>query len=1723
MQGKADMLVAKRTLSALIVVCVVVSAFAGILYLAQPAPVRAQAIGDLTITSGTYTIENILQPIDGNVNVSGSGELVIRDGTLSVISNNIPAQMHEINVRAGGHLILEHGTITTYLDQVDPWPFLTLTVESGGQLSATDGSLLKFPGQIDLNSGAVVSLHDTTVTRLSENEVNMYANPVDDPFGHDFADDGPTISVTDASLQLFDSVIDAMPEYPILLDPSSNLVVSGASDLLAINSYIGIDFVSGAFTHNILDVRDSSVVNLYGTSFEPYLGDPADRVEAVLTTGESLIATPSAKGPEDTTGQLVASLLQSNEGMTYQVGPGARMALDSFDAGPSQPIDGATLVVKYKADASYSGTGAITFSTNEGATSTSTGIAPSASETAWVEKTFDLFGAGVVSSAMVSTLDINFLHNGGAGNVQIDSLSIIMSVGSQAYAYRWLNVTVGDEYGVPIPGASISAVITGSTEYGGQPAFYFWNGNAQSAPPIEVLDYLAQNSTSYSVTGSDGIAHVPYLTDMISGSHAPNSLYVGALEITGSALIKGTWYQSKENFAFPAYPAMTSSDQSYDVTVELTGVSAPSPDQSRWLVVPPSLTISHMSYYHAGDVIVAADGTLTLEDVVFELVQATANQRTVYVDGTDGHSGQLLILNSTMTSALPINIIVKGHGILKVANSDLIGVNIVAQGDAQVILENNVTMDGTLTTSWDSSSIISVSDSDLEQAVTLSGASVGGFTNTSVPSISVTDDALAQIFRWIHVLVKDGAGQPLPRALVRASSLVSPPGFVWSAITDNTTGVAKVKSLATNITSGGTTFTSNYLVNASYNYPAGGPKWYYAEEEVAVGVLVYTEPLGRNATYLTMTIPDVKPDLAIHAVPVPVTITQTDPDPHLLRGDRPWVTAVINNDGLSAAFNVRVNFYDYANVEFPGGEALPNANYIFATAFIDQIDAGGNKSVTVAWTAGLPITPEDHEIVVVADPLNELSEMNESWVQATYAYSVTVQALPDLQVAEITPDTAEIDRPVNIVAHIWNSGDWGASGVLVEFYDGSTLIGSQTVPSINPGYWEGVHVAITTTFTSMGGHLIWVSVDPDNAIVEVYENNNNVSSDIEVLDHPDLWLDALTITDEDGVLVTQPIKSNTTVTIRADLWNINKAPVWNPKVTLWINITGGDSQPPLTITVNGMFAEMSYSGYPSATYTAPRANQAQTVVVTMVVNQDLSIVETDYSNNIVTTTFTIKDDRPDLSVVSSDITVLSGKDTVQSDTFGSELSIVSKIRNAGGRETTFKIRVNLSGAQGYNHTISTDLTYNISSNTTDNTKDITIPWTVNQWVPGPYQIWVTVDPGNQISEPNEANNIASKPFTITQLSVILSITTNAQEFKAGKTMVVTATIQFDKTNFPPVKGLEGVTFFLYDNRDPSNPVKIETSITPVATTDQSGKISQSLIIPLDLESGSYVVGATVAGVDYSSGAAVQISSAVQGGLFPFWVWLIIIVAVVAVVVGFTLYTYIYGLGKLVECGECGAFIPAASKRCPKCGVEFEAGTMKCSECGAWIPADSAECPNCGVKFVGEVEDQADYMERMRKEYDEMVSKYRELAKIELGKKFSDREFDDWWRNQPGYITFDDWLAKEEEKKKEGPVPCPVCGTLNPKEATVCHKCGTVFAGATAQVPGRKGPPPVAPSAVTPAPAQPEAGAQQQPPGAAPRMVIRRPIDRKVVPKKIIKTPLGEETTQSTGDENEENQ
>jgi len=1431
---------------------------------------------------------------------------------------------------------------------------------------------------------------------------------------------------------------------------------------------------------------------LYGCSFESYIGNQADRQPAITSTGSTFVGVPNAQGGEDNTGNtvgdLVADLAQSSDGLSYHVGPGHRMAVDGFTTGGNAPIDGATLLVRYMVDSGYNGNGFLNWSTNEGVTQTSTGIKPLPADASYVEKSYDLYAAGVTTLGAISTLDINFKNTGTIGDVQFDSMSIVITSGSGAHVYRWLNVTVGDAYGVPIPEAKVTAVFTGSNGYGGQKSFYFGSSGAQPLPPDSVLAYMGKNASTFSTTETDGIATMPFLTDLITGTLESSSLFVGTFALNGSAVISTIRYSSTESFSFPAYPAMGPGDRSFDATVEITGVSAKSPDQSRWLVVPvsptqPSLTIGEMTYYHAGDVIVAAGGTLTFDNAVFELVQAHSNQRTVYVDGTFAQPGKLVFEKSRMNSDMGINIIVKGYAVLEVLNSTFTGVNIIALDHSTVLLKGS-SVDQEISTAWDSHATIDVKDSTLEQPIVLSGYSTGGFTNTSVPSIKVTDSAEAWVYRWIQVTVLDGAGKPLPNATVSAHYLVSG-DFAKSATTSSdplSRGVAQIKANGTKITAlGGKTFVGNYKVSAVYVW--GSPaQYYWSDQNISVGVMPYSEPLGKNATYATMRISSALPHLFVNQAMGPVVASPANP----VKNQLVSVNATVNNSGPVGAYNVKVDFLDNG--------------VLFDTVIIPEIKPGDHAVANGHWLATLPLSPTPHNISISADPRVANMTPVVGWVQ------VTVQSLPDLVVLPgitVASSYPEIDTRTTVSATIANNGDISATPVTIDFRDNGVLFYHSTGNSIGP-YGQQLLRESDWTPTTDGIHIISVMVSTPQ--VELSTSNNISSISIVVLLHPDLVLSNMVF------VPTGPVSGGTVVVVRADLVNTGAVPIYSPDLRLAVTGTGV-SMLPQTSTLS-YITNLRDSDVVTveASFTAPTLSQLTDVTVSATINPDGTIIESDYTNNNVVGHITVLDVRPDLSILPGEISITRGTTNVTAlaEQFGRTITITADVQNLGGQPITdpgFRADIGIRSPDGtVNYTKLFNATgVEIGGNSTNHSTKIVWHWTISLTTPGQYQIWVFLDPLGTIAEPYKTNNFAFKNFTLNALSMNVEvISSSGNEFKPGDFVSLAATFTYADSSGDPVKLLPGVQFWLVDSNDNATLI-VGSNSTVWSTNPDDGMIVTSLRVPVGLPSGNYKIRAVVPDSTglYLSGA-IHVSAIKAPSLLPTWAWLAIIIGAVAVVLGFLGYTYKYGLGKLVECGECGAFIPAASKRCPKCGVEFEVGTMKCSECGAWIPAESTECSNCGVKFVGETEDETDYLERMKKDYDEMTSKYRELAKGELGKKFSERDFDDWFKRQPGYISFDDWLAKEEEKKLEGPIPCKVCGTLNPKEATVCHKCGTVF---SKEEPPKKGQPPqgAEPSNVE-ATAEPVAQAQPQP--VAPRMVIRRPIDRKVVPKKIIKSPMG---------------
>src|SRR5881628_420231 len=429
---------------------------------------------------------------------------------------------------------------------------------------------------------------------------------------------------------------------------------------------------------------------------------------------------------------------------------------------------------------------------------------------------------------------------------------------------------------------------------------------------------------------------------------------------------------------------------------------------------------------------------------------------------------------------------------------------------------------------------------------------------------------------------------------------------------------------------------------------------------------------------------------------------------------------------------------------------------------------------------------------------------------------------------------------------------------------------------------------------------------------------------------------------------------------------------------------------------------------------------------------------------------------------------------------------------------------------------------------------------------GAHTLMLVVDPDNTINEggtAQESNNFAN-------------ITLNVQPPPAGFTALLTPSAgqsvvsgsALSVTGYVRDSGSQGIGGVVLN-------IELRSGATVLATnstmSDSNGLFVGTITVPQSTQDGSYTIVATPATTliqPDSRAISVQRSSSFLFQQVPilgiqWWLFLVILAAAAAVAIGVSLYWKVYGLGKMVECGECGAFIPEDATTCPKCGVEFERDMAKCSNCQAWIPVDVKQCPECGVEFAtGEVE-MADYGEKMRLQYDEVVSKLHQEASRELGRDLSDRDFQEWWKKQPTFVTFEDWLREEEEMRKMGSKPCPTCGTLNSVTANVCHKCGSLMrevqrppsgggGGATvvqvpstARQPVRGAAPSETPSASQAVPTiAPGVSAGAAAADAIPRRVIRKAITpQPLIQKKIVKKAVEEEeaASQSETDDDED--
>ncbi len=329
---------------------------------------------------------------------------------------------------------------------------------------------------------------------------------------------------------------------------------------------------------------------------------------------------------------------------------------------------------------------------------------------------------------------------------------------------------------------------------------------------------------------------------------------------------------------------------------------------------------------------------------------------------------------------------------------------------------------------------------------------------------------------------------------------------------------------------------------------------------------------------------------------------------------------------------------------------------------------------------------------------------------------------------------------------------------------------------------------------------------------------------------------------------------------------------------------------------------------------------------------------------------------------------------------------------------------------------------------------------------GSYTLIVFVNPDHSIPETNYNNNQVSVPVQVIAPSGLVQLASPADgtQFAAGQVISVSGSVV--TLSGAPLAGLD-VTVTL---KDPSGSIVVSR----VVKSDSQGQFIVTVPLPSNANQGTWTLRVTTA----VSGVQDATRSVVVGQQLqwwqqpvpylnlPFWIFLVVIGIIAGAIGGATTYLKYIGVGHMVECGECGAYIPESSSACPKCGTEFERGMAKCSNCHAWIPANVKNCPECGTEFAtGEV--------RMT-----------------------------------------------ESQERMGTKSCPRCGEPNPIAATVCHKCGAPFQEGPPSMP--RGPPPGMPPAQPPPrpPPPPPQGGEQGRGGILGRLSPGGLIQKRVVKK-----------------------
>ncbi len=469
----------------------------------------------------------------------------------------------------------------------------------------------------------------------------------------------------------------------------------------------------------------------------------------------------------------------------------------------------------------------------------------------------------------------------------------------------------------------------------------------------------------------------------------------------------------------------------------------------------------------------------------------------------------------------------------------------------------------------------------------------------------------------------------------------------------------------------------------------------------------------------------VKPNLTIAAS----DITFSNSTPTV--GDIITITAVIHNTGIADSENVLVQFYD--------GDPDAGGVLIEETTIL-LIPVNSDYTSNIEWT--IPVSAA-YRIFIRVDPLNVIEELDET---DNSAYkNLTSATLPDLSITSsdivFNPSPALPGEVVTITSTVRNNGETDARDITVDFYNGNpesggVIMSYMVIPSIDPG--SAIAIQLQESFNE-GNHAIYVVVDGTDIVEETNDTNNTAMKILQVGTSIVENIDLL-ITPEDITFSPAYPTDGDMLTIRTAINNIGNTEAANVMVRFYLgNPDSGGIQIGSDINISLISARSTVTVETTWDSTGYAGNND----IYVLVDPDDTIAEDNENNNEAFRTLKVAAGQgPDLTLLSSDITFSPSPPLM-----GDPLTITANISNIGVEDASnVLIEFSLGDPNvGGTLIIGNETIPFIAQGDIVSVQTI---WNTTGFS-GSYEIYVNVDPFNEVVEMNETNNTAYVPITIT--------------------------------------------------------------------------------------------------------------------------------------------------------------------------------------------------------------------------------------------------------------------------------------------------------------------------------------------------------------------------------------